>query len=229
MSNGLLVRAGGKVGAPMAAVALAGVILVGLLLGTGVPGGIASAGISVPRPADHDQASSVQEFPLWMGVPTRNFAVLNEGVVRQRRWGAYVYKAPGSKVPCIEIGALYFGGRGGAFQGGSACGPLAPPASDPLFNQSGFTIQKTIGGPNVSDTVIAVAVAANVARITVDLRPGPAQTRRTQRLSSRQSQKAKVPRLRYMALAVARKVCVAGIRGYDAGGSMLFESVHRCQ
>jgi hypothetical protein len=170
-------------------------------------------------------AREAEEFPLWMGVPVKRFAVVDEGTVRQRRWGVFAFRKPGADGGdhlCLNIGTFYLGASGqGTFQTGEAC---SLPTNDggSVLNESGFSIQKQLDGPVASDTVVGAAVGAGVARVRLVLRPGPAQMRATRRLSIQQSRKARVHQFRYVAFGVARKACVQRLVGFDAQGKRLF-------
>ncbi len=177
------------------------------------------------------ESSWVRSFPLWMGIPRKSFVKLGEGVVHRRRWGAYVYRGYGrepGRTPCVEVGALYFGsGRGGSFQHGSECGPLAPPAEQPVLNESGFSTKSGSHGRTSSDTVIALAVGGAVVDVRLLLRGGQEIQRRTLLLSAKQASKANVTQFGYVVFAVSRKACVVSTTGYDAAGSVLFRSSPR--
>lgn len=209
---------------------MAGVVLSACLV-FGHIGFSDSSGLALAKTQHETEAEWVRSFPLWMGIPRKSFAKLGEGVVHKRRWGVYVYRddGPGAgRRPCVEIGALYFGGgRGGAFQHRSACGALAPPAEQPLLNESGFRIKPGFDGPFVSDTVIALAVPKTVIEVKVQLHGGRTILKRTRLLTSEQASKANIIQFRYVTLAVGRRDCVMSTIGYDDTGSVLFRSPSR--
>jgi hypothetical protein len=191
-----------------------------------------SSGLARAGTQKHESESSwVRSYPLWMGIPRTSFAKLAEGVIHKRRWAAYAYRGDGreaGQMPCVEIGALYFGGgRGGSFQHGSACGPLAPPAEQPILNESGFSIKSGPRSRASNDTVIAVAVGKPVVDVKLLLSGGREIQKRTLLLSSKQASKANVAQFGYVVFAVGRKACVISAMGYDAAGSVLFRSPQR--
>jgi hypothetical protein len=107
-----------------------------------------NSGVALARTSENgkEEGAWVRAFPLWMAIPRNKFAVLGGGYLHKLRWGAYVYRNFGPKAglrPCIEVGTLYFGsGRGSSFQDGAACGALAPPAQQPIVNESAFSIKR---------------------------------------------------------------------------------------
>jgi hypothetical protein len=205
-------------------------LMAGMFLVMGYGGFSSSSGLAGAEARQETESEWVRSFPLWMGIPRTSFAKLGEGVIHKRRWGAYVYRGYGrdaGQMPCVEIGALYFGGgRGGSFQHGSACGALAPPTEQPVLNESGFSI-KLPHGRTSSDTVIAIAVGRAVANVKLLLRGGREIKRRTLLLSAKQAGKANVAQFGYVVFAVGRKACVISATGYDAGESVLFRSSPR--
>lgn len=191
-----------------------------------------TAGVESGQGQQSQPPAWVRHFPLWMDVPTKSFAVLGEGTVRQQRWGVYTFRGKGKaagKRPCIELATLFYGlgHRGASFTSNSACGPLAPPAEQPVIEESGITVQKKVNGPTVSDTVIAMTVARSVIDVRLHLEPGPSQTKRTRLLSTRQAAKAHVQQFRYVAFGLARKECISAVTAFDETGTQLFETATR--
>lgn len=207
-------------------------IAIGALVAISKGGMSDSSGLARAGTHKHETESSwVRSFPLWMGIPRTSFAKLDEGVVHKRRWATYAYRGNGQgagQMPCVEIGALYFGGgRGGSFQHGSACGPLAPPAEEPILNESGFSIKSGPHSRASNDTVIAIAAGKAVVDVKLRLSGGREIQKRTLLLSSKQAGKANVAQFGYAVFAVGRKTCVKSATGYDAAGSILFRSSPR--
>lgn len=166
----------------------------------------------------------VKNFPLWMNVPRKSFAVLAEDVTRQRRWGVYAYRGTAPRAgqkPCIEIATLYFGGtkKSASFSSSNACGPLAPPSVQPTVVQSGFSIQKSFNGPTMKDTEIGMILGPEVTKVKMQLGMGREQTRVTRYLSVQQAKKAHITQFRYLAFGVAHAVCLSFIKGFDAEDS----------
>ncbi len=170
-------------------------------------------GVSVP--------GWVRDFPLWMGLRGKAFAVLDEGTVRQVRWGVYAFRGTGSfagEKPCLELAMLsYGGGAGGAsFQTNSSCGPLAPPAHRVVLVKNGFSMQKAVNGPTASATVFGMTLGPSVKEVRVGLRPNPAELRATRYVSARQARKAHVQRFRYVAFGIPRAACFEDLMGFDS-------------
>lgn len=173
----------------------------------------------------------VAEIPLWRFVPVRDhrFAVLEEGVSRQMRWGLYAFRGhgvdPGQK-PCLELVTLYFGGgqRAVSVHNGASCGPLAPPAVSPVAIQSGFKVEKQIHGPFVSSNAAGLTFGLNVRHVSLTLVPGPSRGYATKVLSRVQAEKANIEPFRFVAFGVAHDLCIAGIEGFDEAGVQVLTS-----
>lgn len=161
----------------------------------------------------------VEDFPLWMSVPSKAFAVLGEGVVRQTRWALYVYRGrgkEGAERPCLDLATIYFGvGEGESFRNGTACGPLAPPAKRIVTTKADLQVQKKIDGPIVGSSVLGMAVGSHVATLEVELDPDGKVVGKTRYLSARQAAKAHVRRFRYFTLARAKKICLDAVEGFS--------------
>jgi hypothetical protein len=157
----------------------------------------------------------IAQFPLWSTVPVKRFAVLGEGTVRSLRWGIYAFRERGAPAdrPCIEEAELFFNG---GFSSGATCGSLAPPADWPVFSL--FQSSGSEGGKAKGASVIGLTFGQNVNRVTVDLGPGPNQTKKTRLLSNAQAKKAGLVTFRYLAFSIARSVCLEGVTGYDEMG-----------
>jgi hypothetical protein len=174
------------------------------------------------RSAEGKAPSAIENFPLWMNVPAKSFAVLDEGLVRQTRWALYVYRGSGSqgrRKPCLDLATLYFGvGEGESFRNGTACGSLAPPAKNVVTAKADFQIQKSVNGPIVGSTVLGMTVGIHVEKIEVDMGSDGTVVGKTRYLSARQAAKAHVQRFRYFTLDRAKKVCLDAIRGFSFSG-----------
>jgi hypothetical protein len=182
---------------------------------------------------ERSSAGRTSSFPLWKAVPTESFAVLGKGTVRQSEWGAYVFRQQGGTAgeikPCIVVASFYYGwpaqDGGGFFQPGNPeCGPLAPPAKQAVMDTSGMTIQRTPGGPTLGSTVMAMTVSLDVREVKLQLHPGPSLVLSTKLLSKAQAKKARVRPFRYVALSLARNVCVSGVTGLNAMGNQVLDS-----
>lgn len=179
-------------------------------------------------------SKQVREFPLWSMVPSRSFAVLDEGIERQQRWGLYTFRGKGAHAdqkPCIELVTLYFGSPGGglSLQGSDGCGVLAPPAHQPVLVHGGITVSKTVKGPAVSDSIFGMTMALNVSSIRVELEPNVVRRFHTRLLSQAQARKARVRQFRYVSFGIAKEVCLAQVTAYDSRGVGLLETKrHKC-
>lgn len=173
--------------------------------------------------------AEIRQFPLWRSVPTKSFAVLGEGTVRQMQWGAHVFRGhvrqAGLK-PCIVMASFYYGmsaNDGGSFDPGTPkCGPLAPPDSRAVMASSGITVTKRLNGQPVTSNAMTLTFSPGVRSVKLQLHPGPSQTRRTKLLSSGQAEKAHVRQFRYLAFGIARSVCVVRVTGFDETGTEVF-------
>ena len=211
-----------------AAALIAFCLLASLLL----PGGATPASGWADRTANSDR------FPLWATVPTKAFAVLDEGKNRQQfQWGAYVYRDKGSNVgaePCLIAAAFYDGPPlpgGGLYQPGEpACGPLAPSASDLVTARTGVVVKRYPKAPTATAAVIAMSFSSNVYRVEIEVSPGPDLRLRTKLLSAAQAAKAKVDQFRFTAFHLLRqgkRACITRVKGFDRQGIQLFEDTHR--
>lgn len=182
------------------------------------------------------RGGGVHKFPLWVAVPSRAFAVLGEGVVRETQWGAYVFRGNGPKAgrtPCLVAALFHHGGanrRSGLFVPGiPQCGPLAPPAQEVAMANVGITIKKSLTGPTIVAKAVAMSFSPNVRMVRLQLMPGQSQTRRTRLLSTEQAEKAHVRPFRYVAFSIARDACIASVTGTDAvGAEIMHSSIKSC-
>jgi hypothetical protein len=125
----------------------------------------------------------------------------------------------------MDLATLYFGGGGGAsFKDGVSCGDFADADEQIVIAKSGFSIQKSIDGPTVGDTIFGMIVVPSVRRLHMDFEPDPNQTRATRLLSTRQAAKASIERVRYLTFGVARVTCLSGVVGVDSVGGAALET-----
>ena len=160
-------------------------------------------------------APAVRSYPLWSVLPTRSFAILGEGSIRQTRWGVYVFRqaGKGSDAPaCIEEVDLTFFGL---FSTDIECGVPAPPNDWPPFTLTSASTKRP-DSPVVGETVMSMMLGLNVLRVTLNVNPGISVKRSTRLLSAKQAAKAHVEPFRYLALGLARDVCLDGVEGFDA-------------
>ena len=200
-----------------------------LLLSAGSDPTFATGGHEQPRAPRKSAGKApkwVMEVPLWKLVPVsdRRFAVLGEGVARQMRWDAYVYRAPKSTgKPCVELVTLYFGGPGSGFsvKNGSSCGIPAPPGESPIAVQSGYSVKKTTSTPFVSSEAIGMLFGAEVSSVVVGVSSGGHRHFEAKALSPQQAEKARVKPLRYVVFGVAHRLCLETVSGFSSDGSEL--------
>ena len=147
--------------------------------------------------------------------------VLGEGKVRRLSWriSAYWRKGGSSERPCVVEQNLISGG----YAQGVECGAPAPEGDDALFTQFSASFEQRPGGPKVGATSMGLLFAEDVVKVRLDLRPGPSQTRKTRLLNTKQANKSGLEPFRYLALGVARDVCVARIVGFDADGVQILD------
>jgi hypothetical protein len=170
------------------------------------------------------EAASVRSYRLWRAVPSEHFAVLGEGVVRDLRWGLYVFRGKGrdgKASPCIQEVDVWIDG---SYSAGVECGPLAPPAEWPVYTMTSTSVSGSDGASNGGASVLGMTVGLDVLRATTDFGPGPSQTRKTRLLSATQAKKARLSQFRYLAFDVARQVCLEGVTGYSRSNSIVLDT-----
>jgi hypothetical protein len=205
-------------------------------LSIGLPhSGVKASGANVGSLRDgHGVPKEAREFPLWSMVPSKAFAVLDEGVIRQQRWGLYAFRgrAPyAGQKPCIELVTLYFGSPAGglSLQSNHVCGMLSPPAEQPLLMEGGITVAKTIGGPTVSDSIFGMAMALDVQTARFVFEPNMTRRFHLKLLTKDQARKARLPQFKYIAFGVAKAVCVSQVEATDSHGQTVVETpMQRC-
>lgn len=175
---------------------------------------------------------SSKALPLWASVPSDRFAVLDEGKVGQRRWGAYVYREKGGKAQraCVYLASLTSapaGGSGAALGGVASCGAPAPPGEIPQLALSRRTLQSKVNGPQETSTVGALLIAPAARRVVLDLANGSSLARTPRILSARQAAKARVQRLAYISIHAPGTVCITRVSAYDRSGSEILRTPER--
>jgi hypothetical protein len=183
-----------------------------------VPGASTAAG---GRPSS--QKSALSQFPLWSVLPSSSFAVLDESVLKQRRWGFYAFrngKLADPRTPCVElVGAMPFKNRGvSVLRGGATCG---------LLESSGRPLINVMKLERVGATVLGIAVGTDVHRVEISMERAVSEVHATRLLSVAQARKARIPRFRYLALNFSHDVCITQISGFDAAGSIAFQTPSR--
>lgn len=163
--------------------------------------------------------SPSRKFPLWRDVPVAHFAALHEGFLQGTQWAAYVFRGVnrhGTEVfPCLVISEITRGGIHGSAEG---CGPLPPAAGreeappKPLISRE---------EPGKSQTFLAMAFGPSVARVRLDVEQGRPLWRATRYLGVRQQRRARVGRMRYLAVAYPRAFCIKTITGYNGRGQVV--------
>lgn len=168
-------------------------------------------------------APAAKSFPLWSLLPSKSFAVLAEGALKERRWGAFTFRRQGSSErdsPCVQIVSLRderkLGQGFAVFSANAACSRITAPTTVPVMSEV------TYGA--IGASAIAIMVHPSVTRIVFEQENGEELSRLTKRLSSGQASKAKVSRFRFLAFATTDEFCYSNIFGYDASGLLVFQS-----
>jgi len=196
-----------------------GVILCGFLAG-----GISDNEAFSQEGSNHYLLSpAAKKFPLWSALPVSSFAVLDEGVLKERRWGVYAFRGKRTNrgaSTCIQIVSLRELGSGlSIFGGDSICGALAPSNDVPILDRVVYD--------TVKSSTLAIAVDPTVTQVAFDLNQGPDLVRRTKLLSSMQASKAHVRQFRYVVFSLASSVCIESVLGFSAVGEQVFETSRR--
>lgn len=170
-----------------------------------------------------DPRGMVSNLPLSSALPTRSFAVLNEGVVKGRQWGAYAFKMgdrTGSPRPCVSVvgGVPTPGGGFSVVSGNPTCGEVAA-GKQPLVSVVSFD--------KAGAVAFGMAFSSNVSRVYVELSPGPSSGKKTRMLSVAQANKARVHQFRYLAFSVSRNACLVRMTGFTASGAQVFQTPER--
>lgn len=167
---------------------------------------------------------------LWPGPATASASptpvVLGEGKTRQLQWRISAVRiGQGSpKRPCLIEQNLISGG----YSQGVECGVPAPPGEDPLLTQFSASFDRRPGGKMVGATSMGLVFATDVERVSLDLVPGPGQTRRTRLLNSTQARKSGLAPFRYLAFGVARDACLERVTGFNSAGEQILNMQRPC-
>ena len=158
--------------------------------------------------------------PLWSVLPTKQFAILGEGVVKNRRWGIYVFKNDrrgASRRPCIENVTLRYEHHSiSPAHGEPSCGVLAPPSEVPVTTEYVFS--------NVGGIVVGMTLGLAVAHVSMQLSMGPALERFDQVDQLKTGKKGQGRRFRYIAVGIGRKACLEASEGMARNGDTLFQA-----
>lgn len=172
-----------------------------------------------------ENASTSGSFPLRRTVPSHHFAVLKEARFHGTQWGAYVYGdgrgREGRERPCLFLARIT---KGGVFGDVEKCGALAPAqgvGEIPVYDLLGRTEYLET---KVEESVLAATIAPSVVKVRLQVEPGKTIIRHTSILDKTRQNKGRVAPLRYIALAVARDICVGRITGYDRGGHVILRA-----
>ena len=167
--------------------------------------------------------SLAYRFPLWKDVPGRPFVVLDHGVIHGTEWAAFASRSGvasrGRMKPCITVAEFT---EEGSYSNAGSCGWLAPelglrhPPISPLM-----------GGSRAS--VFAMSFTGAVRRVEIELGSGRSLQRAPRRLTQQQAEKARLPRLGYVAMALGEDACISRIKGFNALGELVLDSeTHEC-
>ena len=180
--------------------------------------------------ADSGHGSEFAGFPLWKDVPARDFALLKEGQNRLgTRWAVYAYRDArrgrrAREEPCILLARITAQGMYHFSPGCGVPAPLPGSRSMPVSVGMGDAHSNYPGGPWVGESFTGMTFAPEVARVRIEVEPGPAVALQTQYLSARQSKEAHVRRFRYVAFALPRDVCLGRLTGFDDSGAVVLEA-----
>lgn len=173
------------------------------------------------------------DFPLWHAVPVEAFAVLGKGSVNGTQWGAYAFRRtpkPRDRVrPCLTLASI---SEVGAYGYVSTCGPLEPDGSDwefPTYVARGGATRSAPRGVLRGETMLAMTFIRSVRTVRITLGSGAEIARVTRLLSLSQGKKANLGRFRYVAFALRKDVCIAGVTASDQVGNVILDvDSHEC-
>lgn len=205
-------RSYAKGGSSIAALIAVGAIL-GLTLATALSPVAGASGVG-----------AVRAFPMWRLLPTDDFATLMDRTWGGFRAGVYVYRrgaGPGDPVVCIQQTNVR------QRENASLSVSTGSPECSRLYPDRGFNA--TVGSFEASDRTVFGLVTGQqaAARVEIDLDPGEPVSVTTRVLGDKQARKARLPRLRFAALAVPRAACLKSIAAYSESGSVLFGTPDR--
>lgn len=177
------------------------------------------SGVSLAR------TESFDDFPLWKDVPGRAFAKLGEGKLRHgTRWAAFASRVGqgrrGKEKPCISVASITDYGEYGAAHG---CGAPAPAGNDSPPVMALMTRSRDLPGRSEGETIASMSFKPLITSIKL-VTTKETIHRRTRVLNRYQQRKTHLPRVRYVALALEKDVCIVSISGYDADRDVAFEA-----
>lgn len=168
-------------------------------------------------------------FPLEVDVPVKKYAVLRRSVDPSTYWKAFAFRAPpaesnrsGGKA-CIAVGGV---SKRGEYQFTGDCGPLSPVTGEtesPVYTRLS-TVETLNGKRTGGETVIAMSTSTEVARLTLDLEPGPPISAKTRLFDSTEAAKINLRPFRFIAVAIPRQVCVQGATGTSRAGAIVLKA-----
>lgn len=187
------------------------IVVAGLLL---LPSALADATIGptsehLPAPAMKDRAP--------------HLAVLSFGQRGPVKWVMRAFRGPGSaggKTPCIEEVDLIYRG----ITSGRDCGPLAPPAKEPIRTEFSASLPAGVNGRKVNLSIFGMIFGMKVSKVVLDLSSGPPVTRRTHIFTAWRAKKVHMRQFRFIAFNLARKACVVEITGLNADGDTVLQT-----
>jgi hypothetical protein len=194
--------------------------LAALLMGVSLVPVAQSDRVKEPAKAEEGLPGWVMNIPLSKRLPTDDFAVLGEGVIRKRRWAIFTFandRPRAKERPCIEhVNLRYEHGVISITNGAPSCGGLAPFNPVPVTTEYVFT--------KVAGAVVGMTVDPSVARLRMVFSNGQSLHRATQLLSVHQAAKAKVKRFRFVAMGISQKTCLESLQGFSNSGDVLFQT-----
>lgn len=143
---------------------------------------------------------------------------LGGGRAGNSRWSVYAFHARGAsgRRPCLLESIR---SDSGGESSGVTCGPLAPPDGGwPVY-----TLSRLSSG-SAKATVVGVMLEPAIARVQLDFGPGPNVSRPTTPVGQKALHAAKLPRFRYVALAIRRSACLEGVTGYSDTGKVILRT-----
>lgn len=168
------------------------------------------------------------KFPLWREI-RGPFAKIGEGKMHNgTRWAAYVWReAPGRSGrnnPNLTVARI---SAFGASDEDVAGGPLAPIREGWSPVTAMLSASNAAPGEGKPETFLAMSFKPSIASILIRLANGEAMRRRTHLLNRYQRRKTHLPPLRYVALGLERKTCIAKVVGYGSAGDVAFEGRYK--
>lgn len=188
-------------------------------------GGLWSADAAAPSP--------YAGFPLWKDVQSRHFASLGEGNLNGTRWGAYVARVGASSAarshPCVTVAKI---SSEGSYGNSSGCGSLMP--QDGVRQGAPTTAEISgsmvgIKGRIRGETFVAMVVSPRIHQLWLRFTDGVRMLRAVKVANRAQIEKTGLRRWGYLAVALAKDVCLEEIRGLDGRGEVILDAeTHEC-